>query len=70
MAKQKLNVRGLFITIEQIKESDYISLTDIAKQSDKEARFLIISWLKNRSTLEFLETLEKRITLILKVTKW
>lgn len=59
MSKQKLNVQGLTITIEQVKDTDYISLTDIAKKSDKEARFLIMSWLKNRSTLEFLETWEE-----------
>jgi hypothetical protein len=59
MSKQKINVQGLTITIEQVKDSDYISLTDIAKKSDKEARFLIMSWLKNRSTLEFLETWEE-----------
>ena len=51
MSKQKINLEGLTITIEQVKDTDYISLTDIAKKSDKEARFLIMSWLKNRSTL-------------------
>ena len=58
MKKKTINVQGLSITIEQVKENDYVSLTDIAKQSDKEARFLIMSWIKNSSTLEFLETWE------------
>jgi hypothetical protein len=38
---------------------NYISLTDIAKKSDTEAKVLIISWLKNRNTQEFLETWER-----------
>ena len=56
--KKKINVQGLAINIEQINEKDYISLTDIAKQSDRKAGELIRNWLKNRSTLEFLETWE------------
>ena len=59
MAKKKIKVRELEIRIKKIEENDFISLTDIAKQSDKETRFLIMSWLKNRSTLEFLETWER-----------
>ena len=58
MKKKTLTVQGLSITIEMVKEQDYVSLTDIAKQSDKEARFLIMAWMKNSSTLEFLETWE------------
>ncbi len=58
MAKKTLTVKGLTIHIEQVNERDFISLTDISKQSDKETKFLIISWLKNLSTLEFLETWE------------
>ena len=62
MAKKKntIEVQGLVIRIDDVNEKDYISLTDIAKQSDKqESKFLIMSWLKNNSTLEFLETWEK-----------
>jgi hypothetical protein len=58
MKKKTISVQGLSITIEAIKDDDYISLTDIAKQSNKEARFLIMSWMKNSATLEFLETWE------------
>ena len=46
MSKQKLNVQGLTITIEQVKKDDYISLTDIAKKSDSRADILIASWMK------------------------
>ncbi|MEN0047685.1 MAG: KilA-N domain-containing protein [Bacteroidota bacterium] len=59
MTKKKIKVQKLEIRIEKIKENDFVSLTDIAKQSEKETRFLIMSWLKNRSTLEFLETWER-----------
>ncbi len=55
MAKKKIEVQGLEITI---NKDDYISLTDLAKKSDSEARFIIRSWLKNSNTLEFLETWE------------
>jgi hypothetical protein len=58
MSKNTITVQGLRVTVEQVKNQDYISLTDIAKKSDKEARFLIMSWIKNSSTLEFLETWE------------
>lgn len=54
MAKQKINVQGLSITIEEIKDSDYISLTDIAKQSTDEPRFIIQNWLKNSNTITYL----------------
>lgn len=57
MSKQKINVQGLAISIE---ENDYISLTDIAKQSERKAGLIIIDWLRNRSTLRFLEAWEQR----------
>ena len=57
MAKKKLTVDGIDITIDK---SGYISLTDIAKRSsDREPSSLTQSWLRNSSTLVFLETWEK-----------
>ncbi len=57
MAKKKIKVEGLTIRLEAIHDEDYVNLTDIAKQQNKsEPRFLLLSWLKNQSTLEFLET--------------
>ena len=53
MSKQKLNVQGLDIAIEHNDNGDYISLTDIAKQSERKAGLIIIDWLRNRSTLRF-----------------
>ncbi len=59
MAKKKIEVKGLKITFDRINDLDYVSLTDIAKQSPQRASLLIRSWLKNSSTLLFLETWEK-----------
>lgn len=56
--KKNIEVQGLTIGIEQFNEEDYISLTDIARKSDSESKHLIISWLKNTSTIQYLETWE------------
>ena len=57
MAKKKLTVKGLTISIDK---GGYISLTDIAKRSsEREPYSLIQGWLRNSSTLVFLETWEK-----------
>ncbi len=58
MAKKQITVKGLTIQIDEIRDQDYVSLTDIARKSSEEPRFQIMSWLKNRSTIEFLETWE------------
>ena len=59
MAKKKITVQGLDITILETKESDFISITDIAKKtSEQEPKFLIRNWLQNSSTLEFLDVWE------------
>ncbi len=60
MDKHKINVQGLSISIEKNARGDYNSLTDIAKQSERKAGLIIIDWLRNRSTLRFLETWELR----------
>ena len=57
MAKQKLSVKGIEITIDDGK---YISLTDIAKGSSKrQPNQVIRSWLRNRGTIGYLETWEE-----------
>ncbi len=57
--KKKLKVQGLEIRLEPINETDYVSLTDIAKQSEnQEPNYVIANWMKNRNTLEFLEVWE------------
>lgn len=56
MAKGKtINVKGTEITIFQHEETDYISLTDIARFKDLERTETIIqNWLRNRNTIELL----------------
>lgn len=57
MAKQKLTVEGLQITIDK---KGYISLTDIARQSDRDRPAeLIRRWLRNTSTITYLGTWEQ-----------
>jgi len=57
MAKKKIEVEGLSITINQ---DGYISLTDIAKRSTEvKPAFSITNWLRNQSTLSFLMEWEK-----------
>lgn len=67
MDKQKINVQGLAISIEKNALGDYFSLTDIAKQSERKAGLIIIDWLRNRSTLRFLEAWELRYNPAFKV---
>ena len=59
MADQKIIVDGQEITIKQVDNSEYISLTDMAKGRETRPIVLIQSWLKNNSTLRFLEAWEK-----------
>ena len=56
MAKNKtINVKGTEIGIYQGNESDYISLTDIARHKDLANTDTIIqNWLRNRNTIELL----------------
>lgn len=56
MAKNKtITVKGTEISIFQNKQSDYISLTDIARFKDLERTETIIqNWIRNRNTIELL----------------
>lgn len=56
MNKTKLiTVKEFEISIIQVNNYDYISLTDIAKYRDSERRdYIIQNWLRNRSTIEFI----------------
>lgn len=49
----KLNVDGTEIQVLQIKEDDYISLTDMVRKIDN-GLVLIEKWLRNKNTIEFL----------------
>jgi len=48
----KINVTGTAITVIQIENSDYISLTDIAHSQMEE--HIIIKWLSLKSTIEYI----------------
>ncbi len=52
---RKIQAQGLQIYTFQKNESDYISLTDIAKYRDSERTdYLIQNWMRTRDTIEFL----------------
>jgi hypothetical protein len=53
----KLIIKDTEITIIQINENDYISLTDMLRANDGD--FLISDWLRNRNTLEYIGIWEK-----------
>lgn len=55
---QILTVEGQSISIKQINDTDYISLTDISKNFEVGVS-AIESWMRNRNTVEFLGTWEK-----------
>ncbi len=50
----KVNVKNTNITIIKHDETDYISLTDIARFKSEEPNAVIANWLRNRNTIEFL----------------
>ena len=56
--KKNIEVQGISIALDQINNNDYVSLTDIAKQSKKRASMLIATWMQNQSTLLYLEEWE------------
>lgn len=56
--KKKIEIAGRQIGIERIADSDFISLTDIARQGDDDPTGSIRAWLKARSTLAFLNAWE------------
>ena len=56
----KITVQNVSVTIMNVDQNDYISLTDMAKARTDSARAadVIKNWLRTRSTLEFLGTWE------------
>ena len=61
MAKNTIiTVQNLPVTVVSGNESDYISLTDIARyRNDKETFSIINNWMRSRSTIEFIGLWEK-----------
>ena len=55
---RKINVKGTEISLFTLKETDYISLTDMTA-GFKEGSGLIGKWITNKNTLEYLGIWEK-----------
>lgn len=69
MAK-KLKVRDVDIQMRKIKEKQYVSLTDIIKNnSPQKPATVLVSWMRNNSTLLFLEEWEKTFNPKFKVSQ-
>ncbi len=52
--KSSITAKGLTITVQSTKETDYISLTDIARYKSDAPDDVVKNWLRNRDTIEFL----------------
>lgn len=50
----KINVQQTDVTILQINDTDYISLTDIAKYKTADPFIIVCNWMRNRNTIEYL----------------
>jgi len=57
--KNKLKVQDILISVSQINEEDFISLTDMARYKDAEPKTTINNWLKNKKTIEYIGLWEK-----------
>lgn len=50
----KITVQNTTVTVISVNESDYISLTDIAKYKSDDPTAVIGNWMRNRNTIEYL----------------
>lgn len=50
----KIQVKDSEVTVININENDYISLTDIAKHKSDDPTAVISNWIRNRNTIEYL----------------
>jgi len=50
----KINVQQTDVTVLQINDIDYISLTDIAKYKSTDPFIVVCNWMRNRNTIEYL----------------
>lgn len=51
----KINVKGKDVATYTVDQNDYICITDIARYKDSERTdYIILNWLRNRNTIEFL----------------
>jgi len=56
MKNKQINVNNLPVSIIEINDNDYISLTDMLKAKDGD--FFVSDWLRNANTLEYLKAWE------------
>lgn len=54
MSKKILHVEGLPVTVDQVGDTDFLSLTDIAKKAADEPRFVVRNWLSTQNTVAYL----------------
>ena len=55
MANKKVEIKGTEVTVISKNDSDYISITDIAKYKNPDSPADIIkNWLRNKNTIELL----------------
>ncbi|MDO6434395.1 KilA-N domain-containing protein [Flavitalea sp. BT771] len=58
--KQTIEVKGTPITIMQVNQQDYISLTNIARHKNpNEPKDIVKNWMRSKTTIEFLGLWEK-----------
>jgi hypothetical protein len=58
--KQIIEVKGTAITIIQVNQSDYISLTNIARYKNPgEPKDVVKNWMRSKTTIEYLGLWEK-----------
>lgn len=54
---KKMNVMDTDISVVNVKDEDYLCLTDMIRAKDGD--FFVTDWLRNRNTLEYLGIWEK-----------
>jgi len=55
MKKSKINIKGTEVSLYSKQDSDYISITDIAKYKNPyETKDVVKNWMRNKNTIEFL----------------
>lgn len=60
MSKNQIIVQQTIVTLTRVNESDFISLTDIARvKNASEPKDVVKNWLRSRSTIDFLGLWEK-----------
>ena len=58
--REIMKVQNIEVSFQTFHESEYISLTDIARYRDRDrSDYIIQNWLRNRNTIEFLGLWEK-----------